>query len=245
MKCSAVIVFVIALTPTWAILFYHCAKPSPQPEVKKYVTVMSSWLDWNATFDSSSLAHQLLHNPCLEVEYYGDKIEHSFFYSIYGTCNNEEMFRYTARIMAPYGCCRTELEYSRKPGNPCERFPLNHTLTLFWDKISMDICMDSKLTQRMNLYIAETYFDGFTVREQREWLRAPPRLFNDARVQECWCNRSGQPRQSETWQRERRCAREPREQQLTALNGFGWLAVALLMVGAIGALGAVLYWRMK
>lgn len=244
------IVLSVVLPSIWAVLMYPCAEP-PKPERAHYVT--GAWVGWNETDQPSSLPDQLLRNPCLEVEYYGHDIKRSVSYSIYGTCNYREMFRYTARVLIPHGCWRTELEYRPDPNGPCERYSINRTITIAWGNLTMVAHLNSERTQTATLMDLSAYHHILT--KFRSIATSSPgrdhQQYNDARVQRCRCNSTSRPRQSEFWHRgqhRRRCARpseKPEEIQATLPNDFiiGWLVLALVMVGVTGTVGAVLYSR--
>lgn len=58
-----------------------------------------------------SLVYQMFRNPCIEVEYMieqGSFYIESPLYTIYGTCNHTQMFRYKAQKLN-YGCWATSL----------------------------------------------------------------------------------------------------------------------------------------
>lgn len=66
--------------------------------------------------DTRNLLHQILHNPCLHVEYDGLKLDLASQITIYGTCNSyDRMFRFRTVYVPSYNCWQSRLTVMEAP----------------------------------------------------------------------------------------------------------------------------------
>lgn len=56
-----------------------------------------------------NLLYQMQRNPCLELQYQGGQLAGATHFRLYGTCNFQRMFRFTARLSRKYACWRLDM----------------------------------------------------------------------------------------------------------------------------------------
>lgn len=218
---------------TQSVRFQSCV-PFPDPSKMRYVTEQSDFLELDTPENPRSPLYQMAINPCLELEYYGVESKKSKVLTFYGTCDFREMFRYSIRIVSPYGCWQSELtlwDHRMEPGR-CSRFQHGTKLTVDnWKSIIIVTAVGNQdrpgKNQTNNVLLTyESYYGKLT--------RSREKHFNHARIEECRCNRTGRRNLADLWRRH--C--QPRIDKPRSLSAFGW-AVQLGLAMVVGVI--VLY----
>lgn len=104
-----------------------CSRPI-QPQIQKMKMIQGP-----LSRDPSQLLRTVAQHPCLEVYYYGCELSKSPVYTIYGTCDFRQMFRYHIRLVPLYDCWKPNLAtWNTAASSECNLDRSSERVVLIW-----------------------------------------------------------------------------------------------------------------
>lgn len=174
--------------PSAVVIKPNCLIPL-RPSVD-YITALGGHLtDDIEQFRNYSLCYQAFHKPCMQVFYRGN-IGKANFYLFYGTCDDEQMFRYAARYQPQYGCWRVRLNTWRTIRGQT-RCMVEHP------GVPIDIHAGYFRSDQEGIHIRtnHTFYDF-----ENEQFKSGERFYNLSSQERCPCNDSKQHQLHKLWQ---------------------------------------------